>query len=110
MLFEFSGQARPGVGTGHEVRYQAISAAHGDLFSQVANPRVNPGGSSLSAAARISGLMATASVITAPSAGTGCWQVTGLVGRVALTFVTFVIKGRRDFGAAQSRCGAGRVL
>jgi hypothetical protein len=40
MLFEFSGQARPGVGTGHEVRYQPISAAHGDLFSPVANPRV----------------------------------------------------------------------
>jgi hypothetical protein len=42
MLFEFFGQVRPGVGTGHEVSYQAISAAHGDLFSQVANPRVNP--------------------------------------------------------------------
>jgi hypothetical protein len=42
MLVEFFGQAGPGVGTGDEVRYQAISAAHGDLFSQVANPRVTP--------------------------------------------------------------------
>jgi hypothetical protein len=42
MLFEFSGQARLGVGTGHEVRYQAISAAHGDLFSEVANPEGKP--------------------------------------------------------------------
>jgi len=33
MLFEFFGQARPDVGAGHEVRYQAISAAHGDIFS-----------------------------------------------------------------------------
>jgi hypothetical protein len=40
MLVEFSGQAGPGAGTGDEVRYQAISAAHGDLFSPVANPRV----------------------------------------------------------------------
>jgi hypothetical protein len=43
MFFEFFGQARPGVGTGHEVRYEATSTAHGDLFSQVPNPRVNPG-------------------------------------------------------------------
>jgi hypothetical protein len=42
MLIEFFGQARPDVGAGHEVRYQAISAAHGDLFSQVPNPRVDP--------------------------------------------------------------------
>ena len=27
----------------------------------------------------------------------GCWQVTGRVGRVALTFVTFVIKGHCNF-------------
>jgi len=33
----------------------------------------------------------------------GCWQVTGRVGRVALTFVTFVIKGHRAFGAAPTR-------
>ena len=39
----------------------------------------------------------------------GCWQVTGRVGRVSLTFVTFVIKGHCDFGAACSRCVAGRV-
>jgi len=39
----------------------------------------------------------------------GCWQVTGRVGRVALTFVTFVIKGHCDLGAAASRCVAGRV-
>jgi len=39
----------------------------------------------------------------------GCWQVTGRVGRVALTFVTFVIKGHCDPGAAPSRCVAGRV-
>jgi len=39
----------------------------------------------------------------------GCWQITGRVGRVALTFVTFVIKGHCDLGAAASRCVAGRV-
>jgi hypothetical protein len=39
----------------------------------------------------------------------GCWQVTGRVGRAALTFVTFVIKGHCDFGAAPIRCVAGRV-
>jgi len=39
----------------------------------------------------------------------GCWQVTGRVGRVALTFVTFVIKGHGAFGAARSRCVAGRA-
>jgi hypothetical protein len=33
MLFEFFGQARPGVSTGYEVRHQAIPMAHGDLFS-----------------------------------------------------------------------------
>ena len=38
----------------------------------------------------------------------GCWQVTGRAGRAALTFVTFVIKGHCDFGAAGSRCVAGR--
>jgi len=42
MFLEFSGQAGPGAGTGFEVRYQAISSAHGDLFSHMANPRVNP--------------------------------------------------------------------
>jgi hypothetical protein len=39
----------------------------------------------------------------------GCWRVTGRVGRVTLTFVTFVIKGHCDLGAAPSRCTAGRV-
>ena len=34
MLVEFLGQARPDGCTGHEVRYQATSTAHGDLFSQ----------------------------------------------------------------------------
>ena len=48
-----------------------------------------------------------ASGVTFPTEG--CWQVTGRVGRVALTIVTFVIKGRRAFGAAPSRCVAGRV-
>jgi hypothetical protein len=33
MVLEFPGQARPGASTGFEVGYQAISAAHGDLFS-----------------------------------------------------------------------------
>jgi len=42
MLAEFFGQARPGFGTGHEVSYQAISSAHGDLFSQAANPEGKP--------------------------------------------------------------------
>ena len=36
-------------------------------------------------------------------------RVTGRVGRAALTFVTFVIKGHCDFGAAPIRCVAGRV-
>jgi hypothetical protein len=36
----------------------------------------------------------------------GCWQVTGRVGRVALTFVTFVIKGHCDASAV---CTADRV-
>jgi hypothetical protein len=40
MLVEFFGQARPGVGTGHEIRYQATTAAHGDPISQVVNLRV----------------------------------------------------------------------
>jgi len=35
----------------------------------------------------------------------GCWQVTGRVGRAALTFGTFVIKGHCD----PIRCVAGRV-
>jgi len=39
---EFSGQARPGAGTGFEVGYQAISSAHGDLFSHLPNPEGNP--------------------------------------------------------------------
>ena len=39
----------------------------------------------------------------------GCWQVTGRVGRVALTFVTFVIKGHCDLGAVPIRCVADRV-
>ena len=39
----------------------------------------------------------------------GCWQVTGRVGRVALTFVTFVIKGHCDFNAVPIRCVAGRA-
>jgi hypothetical protein len=39
----------------------------------------------------------------------GCWQVTGRVGRVALTFVTFVIKGHCDLKAVPIRCVAGRA-
>ena len=39
----------------------------------------------------------------------GCWQVTGRVGRVALTFVTFVIKGRCDPNAIPIRCVADHV-
>jgi len=39
----------------------------------------------------------------------GCWRVTGRVGRVALTFVTFVIKGHCDLKAVPIRCVAGRV-
>jgi hypothetical protein len=39
----------------------------------------------------------------------GCWQITGRVGRIALTFVTFVIKGHCDIGAAPSRCVVGRT-
>jgi hypothetical protein len=44
-----------------------------------------------------------ASGVTFPSEG--CWQVTGRVGRAALTFVTFVIKGHCDL----NRCVAGRA-
>jgi hypothetical protein len=36
----------------------------------------------------------------------GCWQVTGRVGRVVLTFVTFVIKGHCDRNAGPIRCVA----
>jgi hypothetical protein len=36
----------------------------------------------------------------------GCWQVTGRVGRVTLTFVTFVIKGHCDANAV---CAADRA-
>ena len=39
----------------------------------------------------------------------GCWQVTGRVGRIALTFVTFVIKGHCDLNAAPIRCVADRA-
>jgi len=39
----------------------------------------------------------------------GCWQVTGRVGRVTLTFVTFVIKGHCDLKAVPIRCVAGRA-
>ena len=43
VLFEFFGQVRPGGRTSHEVRYQATSVAHGDLFCEVANRRVTLG-------------------------------------------------------------------
>jgi hypothetical protein len=36
----------------------------------------------------------------------GCWQVTGRVGKTALTFVTFVIKGHCDLSAVLMRCAA----
>ena len=39
----------------------------------------------------------------------GCWQVTGRVGGAALTFVTFVIKGRCDLNAVPIRCVANRA-
>ena len=39
----------------------------------------------------------------------GCWQITGRVGQVALTFVAFVIKGHCDLDAVPIRCVAGRV-
>jgi hypothetical protein len=39
----------------------------------------------------------------------GCWQVTGRVGRVALAFVTFVIKGHCDLNAVPIRCVANRA-
>jgi hypothetical protein len=39
----------------------------------------------------------------------GCWQVTGRVGQVALTFVTFVIKGHCDLNAVPIRCVADRA-
>jgi hypothetical protein len=42
VFLEFLRNARPDIGAGLEVRYQAISSAHGELLSQVANPRVTP--------------------------------------------------------------------
>ena len=39
----------------------------------------------------------------------GCWQITGRVGRVALTFVAFVIKGHCDLNAVPIRCVADHV-
>ncbi len=39
----------------------------------------------------------------------GCWQVTGRVGHVALSFVTFVIRGHCDLSADPIRCVADRV-
>ena len=48
-----------------------------------------------------------ASGVTFPTEG--CWQVTGRVGRVALTFVTFVTKGHCDLNAAPIRCVADRA-
>lgn len=39
----------------------------------------------------------------------GCWQITGRVGRVSLTFSTFVIKGHCDFHATPIRCVARRA-
>jgi hypothetical protein len=33
MFLEFFGNSRPGAGAGLEVRYQAISSAHGELLS-----------------------------------------------------------------------------
>jgi hypothetical protein len=39
----------------------------------------------------------------------GCWQVTGRVGRFALTFVTFVIKGHCDANGGPGGCVAGRL-
>ena len=43
-----------------------------------------------------------ASGVIFPTAG--CWQVTGHVGRAALTFVTFVIKGHCDLNAVPIQC------
>jgi hypothetical protein len=48
-----------------------------------------------------------ASGVTFPTEG--CWQVTGKVGRVTLTFVTFVIRGHCDLDAVPIRCVAGRA-
>ena len=39
----------------------------------------------------------------------GRWQVTGRAGRVAVTFVAFVIKGHSDLDIAPIRCVAGRA-
>jgi hypothetical protein len=48
-----------------------------------------------------------ASAVIFPSEG--CWRVTGWVGRVGLTFITFVIKGHCDLNADPIRCAAGRA-
>ena len=62
----------------------------------------------LSAHASDSGLTGfNASGVTFPTEG--CWQVTGRVSRIALTFVTFVIKGHCDLNADPVRCVADRV-
>jgi hypothetical protein len=39
----------------------------------------------------------------------GCWQVTGRVGGVALSFVTLVIRGHCDLNAVPIRCVADRA-
>jgi hypothetical protein len=39
----------------------------------------------------------------------GCWQITGRVGRVTLSFVAFVIKGHCDLNAVPTRCVADRA-
>ena len=48
-----------------------------------------------------------ASGVTFPTEG--CWQVTGRVGRVVLTFVTFVIQGHCDLNAVPIHCVADHV-
>ena len=48
-----------------------------------------------------------ASGVTFPTEG--CWRVTGRVGRTALSFVTFVIKGRCDRNTTPVRCVADRA-
>src|ERR1700761_1284050 len=42
VFLEFPGDTRTGAGAGLEVCYQAISPAHGELLSRVANTRVTP--------------------------------------------------------------------
>src|SRR5262249_11514916 len=72
ILVECFGQVRLGLGTGHEVCYQATSTAHGDLFSHSSYPEGKPVTAESSTEPRTaaaSALDPTTRSNTAPTAG-----------------------------------------